>query len=78
MDLKLYLKDRCKLVDNALERLLPPDDEQPASLHKSMRYSVFAGGKRVRPILMLAACEAVGGSIDDAMPAACAMEMIHT
>ena len=43
-----------------------------------MRYSVFAGGKRVRPVLMLAACEAVGGTIDKAMPAACAMEMIHT
>jgi geranylgeranyl diphosphate synthase type II len=43
-----------------------------------MRYSVFAGGKRVRPILMLAACEAAGGNIEEAMPAACAMEMIHT
>jgi geranylgeranyl diphosphate synthase, type II len=78
MDLKTYLKDRCKLVDAALERMLPAEDELPVSLHKSMRYSVFAGGKRVRPILMLAACEAVGGDIDLAMPAACAMEMIHT
>ena len=50
----------------------------PLSLHKSMRYSVFAGGKRVRPILLLAACEAAGGDIVRAMPAACAMEMIHT
>ena len=78
MDLKKYLKDRCALVDEALDRYLPSADELPRSLHKSMRYSVFAGGKRVRPILLLAACEAVGGDIDRAMPAACAMEMIHT
>ncbi|WP_243371255.1 polyprenyl synthetase family protein [Geotalea sp. SG265] len=78
MDLKSYLKERCKLVDDALDRFLPPAEDLPASLHKSMRYSVFAGGKRIRPILMLAACEAVGGDILQAMPAACSMEMIHT
>jgi geranylgeranyl diphosphate synthase type II len=78
MDLKKYLKERCTLVDEALDRYLPPADELPRSLHKSMRYSVFAGGKRVRPILLLAACDAVGGDIGNAMPAACAMEMIHT
>ena len=78
MDLKAYLKERCTLVDEALDRFLPKADELPFSLHKSMRYSVFAGGKRIRPILMLAACEAVGGDIFLAMPAACAMEMIHT
>jgi geranylgeranyl diphosphate synthase, type II len=78
MDLKTYLKERCQLVDEALQRFLPREDDLPTSLHRSMRYSVFAGGKRVRPILMLAACEAVGGRIDQAMPAACAMEMIHT
>ncbi|HEY6839125.1 MAG TPA: farnesyl diphosphate synthase [Geobacteraceae bacterium] len=78
MDLKNYLKERCQLVDEALDRYLPAADEMPVSLHKSMRYSVFAGGKRVRPILMLAACEAVGGKPELAMPAACAMEMIHT
>jgi geranylgeranyl diphosphate synthase, type II len=78
MDLKTYLKDRCSLVDGALDRVLPKADDLPVSLHKSMRYSVFAGGKRIRPILMLAACETVGGSISRAMPAACAMEMIHT
>jgi len=78
MDLKKYLKDRCLLVDEALERFLPPADELPVSLHKAMRYSVFAGGKRVRPILLLGACEAVGGDLNLAMPAACAMEMIHT
>ncbi|WP_298270531.1 polyprenyl synthetase family protein [Geobacter sp.] len=78
MELKSYLKERCALVDETLERYLPAEDELPSSIHRSMRYSVFAGGKRVRPILMLAACEAVGGAIADAMPAACAMEMIHT
>lgn len=78
MDLKSYLKERCQLVDDALDRFLPLADDLPASLHKSMRYSIFAGGKRIRPILMLAACEAVGGNISQAMPAACAMEMIHT
>jgi len=78
MDLKKYLKERCTLVDEALDRYLPPADELPQSIHKSMRYSVFAGGKRVRPILLLAACDAVGGDIGNAMPAACAMEMIHT
>ncbi len=78
MNLKRYLKERCQLVDDALEKYLSGENELPFSLHKAMRYSVFAGGKRVRPILMLAACEAVGGNIEQAMPAACAMEMIHT
>jgi len=78
MDLKEYLKKRCEIVDKALDQVLPKGDELPSSLHSSMRYSVFAGGKRVRPILMLAACEAVGGNPAAAMPAACAMEMIHT
>jgi geranylgeranyl diphosphate synthase, type II len=78
MDLKNYLKERCTLVDEALARYLPSEDDLPRSLHKSMRYSVFAGGKRVRPILLLAACETAGGDIGRAMPAACAMEMIHT
>lgn len=78
MDLKHYLKERCAMIDQALETCLPPEDELPFSLHRAMRYSVFAGGKRIRPILMLAACEAVGGTLDQAMPAACAMEMIHT
>lgn len=78
MDLKAYLKERIALVDEALEECLPQESERPESLHKAMRYSIFAGGKRVRPILMLAACEAVGGDIRQAMSAACAMEMIHT
>jgi len=78
MDLKVYLKEQCALVDAALDRYLPGETELPHSVHKAMRYSVFAGGKRVRPILMLAACQAVGGDTGRAIPAACAMEMIHT
>ncbi len=78
MDLKTYLKQQCTRVDAALDSYLPKECELPHSLHKAMRYSIFAGGKRVRPILMLAACEAVGGDTAQAIPAACAMEMIHT
>jgi geranylgeranyl diphosphate synthase, type II len=78
MALKLYLKEQCARIDEALDHFLPKETELPHSLHKAMRYSVFAGGKRVRPILLLAACEAVGGETRCAVPAACAMEMIHT
>jgi geranylgeranyl diphosphate synthase type II len=78
MDLKSYLKERCQLVDAELERVLPRENELPFSLHKAMRYSTFAGGKRIRPVLLLAACEAVGGDIAAAVTAGAAMEMIHT
>jgi len=78
MDLKQYLKERQAMVDRALESYLPAADVMPATLHKAMRYSVFAGGKRVRPVLVLAACEAAGGEPQRALPAACALEMIHT
>lgn len=78
MDLPIYLKQRVALVDDALDRWLPAESELPQRIHQAMRYSVFAGGKRVRPILALAGCEAVGGSIQSALPAACALELIHT
>lgn len=78
MDLKSYLKERQERIDRALDACLPGEDLLPAHLHRAMRYSVFAGGKRLRPILLLAACEAVGGEVEEAIPAACAMEMIHT
>ena len=65
-------------VDDRLDAWLPRTDEAPARLHESMRYSVFAGGKRVRPILVILACRAVGGADEAAMPAACAIECIHT
>ena len=78
MDLKSYFDHRISQVDKALEVVLPGESTLPASLHKAMRYSIFAGGKRIRPILMIAACEAVGGDPARVMSAACAMEMIHT
>ena len=78
MDLKDYLQKRSALVDQGLARWLPGEDVLPRSLHHAMRYSVFAGGKRLRPILMIAACEAVGGHARQVLHAACAMEMIHT
>ncbi len=78
MDVKNYLSQRLTLIDGALERHLPPEDVLPATLHRAMRYSIFAGGKRIRPVLMMAACEAVGGEPERVLPAACAMEMIHT
>ena len=65
-------------IEEALDRLLPLDGAHPTSIHKAMRYSLFAGGKRLRPILTLAAAEACGGKIDTALPLACAMECIHT
>ncbi len=76
--LQAYLQERIQLVESALDRFLPGVDILPASLHDAMRYSVFAGGKRIRPILMMAACEAVGGSPQQVLPAACAIEMIHS
>ncbi len=78
MELVAYLKDRVAMVDRALERWLPAGTLLPQSLHQAMRYSVFAGGKRLRPVLMIAAAEAVGGNAKQVLHAACAMEMIHT
>ncbi len=78
LDLKTYLSRRAQLVEEALERLLPPEDEFPAGLYRAMRYSIFAGGKRLRPVLVLASAEAVGGSLHDAMNTACAFECVHT
>src|ERR1700704_7163144 len=78
MNLKRYLADRQKQVDRALDRFLPKASVPPATLHRAMRYSLFAGGKRLRPILCLAAAEACSGSTDNALPLACALECIHT
>jgi geranylgeranyl diphosphate synthase type II len=72
------MTERRRQVDEALERWLPQQEDHPPVIHEAMRYSVFAGGKRLRPILALLACEAVGGNAEDAMPAAAALEMIHT
>ena len=78
MDLKAYLVVRRKQIDRALDRYLPKADVRPPTIHKAMRYSLFAGGKRLRPILCLAAAEAGGGKIENALPLACALECIHT
>ncbi|HYJ05865.1 MAG TPA: farnesyl diphosphate synthase [Chthoniobacterales bacterium] len=78
MELKRYLVARQKEVDRALDRFLPKATVRPATIHKAMRYSLFAGGKRLRPILCLAAAEACGDKTSAALPLACAVECIHT
>ena len=78
MELKRYIAARQKEVDDALDRFLPKASTPPATIHKAMRYSLFAGGKRLRPVLCLAAAEACGGQISAALPLACALECIHT
>jgi geranylgeranyl diphosphate synthase, type II len=78
MDLKAYLADRAALVDAAMDAYLPPAKERPSTIHEAMRYAVFAGGKRLRPVLCLAAAEACGGETADALAPACAVELMHT
>jgi geranylgeranyl diphosphate synthase type II len=77
-DLAAYLAERRRLVDAALEQVLPPDDAPPPTVHRAKRYSVMAGGKRLRPILVIAGAEAGGAGADVVMPTACALELIHT
>ena len=73
-----YLVRRAAEVNEWLDRLVPSETTPPEQLHRAMRYSLLAGGKRLRPVLVLAAGEAFGADTDDLMPAACAIEMIHT
>src|SRR5258706_8488850 len=77
-DLKRYLETRTDAVNRALDEFLPKASAKPATIHKAMRYSLFAGGKRMRPALCLAAAAACGGNEAEAMPLACAVECIHT
>jgi geranylgeranyl diphosphate synthase type II len=77
-DLQRYLDRRTAAVDKALGRLLPPAGAKPSTIHRAMRYSIFAGGKRMRPALCLAAAEACGGKLEDVLPLACAVECVHT
>ncbi len=77
-DLDAFLKASSDAVNRALHRFLPKAATKPAALHEAMRYSLFAGGKRLRPALCLAAAESCGGSWESAMPLACAVECIHT
>lgn len=77
-DLKSYFKECQSLINKSLEALLPRKEIFPAKIHEAMHYSLFAGGKRVRPILCMAASEACGGERNTVIPIACALEMIHT
>ena len=76
--LESFLADKTAAVNRSLDRFLPPATTRPATIHKAMRYSLFAGGKRIRPALCLAAAAACGGRDDAALPLACAVECIHT
>ena len=77
-NLSKYMRNRGQKVDQALDKYLPSSKTKPATIHQAMRYSLFAGGKRIRPILTIAAAEACGGSFSHAKPLACAVECIHT
>ena len=77
-DLQSYLESRTQFINKGLDRFLPKETVKPATIHKAMRYSLFAGGKRMRPALTLAAATACGGTEAAAMPLACAVECIHT
>src|SRR3984957_15693979 len=82
MTLAEYMAAQQKAVDAALDRWVPPKDENPATIHKAMRYSLFAGGKRIRPLLAIAAAEVVSEAperqVTGIESAACALELIHT
>jgi geranylgeranyl diphosphate synthase type II len=73
------LESGCLRTDEALERLLPPDSQEPASIHRAMRHSIFAGGKRLRPILAMEAARLIVGSLPEGIEElGCALEMLHT
>ena len=76
-DLKIYLQKKSRMVNGALEKMLQ-SAQRDETIGKAMNYSLMAGGKRIRPALCLAASEAVGGNPEDALTAACALEMVHT
>ncbi|MGN0828885.1 MAG: polyprenyl synthetase family protein [Akkermansia sp.] len=78
MDIKALVADCAAKVEARLDALLPGEDVAPTTLHKAMRYSLFAGGKRIRPLLCLQAAKACGGSEEAALNAACALEVLHT
>ena len=77
-DLSAYLKERITRVDEYLTGIIDSVDDTSGALGRAMRYSIFAGGKRLRPMFAIAASEAVGGSLEQVLPAACALELIHT
>ncbi|TCP52854.1 geranylgeranyl diphosphate synthase type II [Tumebacillus sp. BK434] len=77
-DLKLYLHTMSERIEQAMDLLVPPKAQYPEALYHAMRYSLFAGGKRLRPVLTLATVEALGGDVEAALPVAVTLEMIHT
>jgi geranylgeranyl pyrophosphate synthase len=76
--IEAVLAEHGRLVEDALDRYLPPEDAPPVEVHRAMRYSVFAGGKRLRPILVIAGAEVAGAPPEQVLPSACAVELIHT
>src|SRR4051812_22342470 len=78
MTLTDYLRSHRALVDKTLDRHLPPEETPPATIHKAMRYAVLGGGKRIRPILAIAAAEACGADFEPLLVPICALELIHT
>lgn len=78
MNLSEYLPSRRALVDRALDATLPPASTPPAVIHEAMRYAVLGGGKRIRPILAIAAAEACGANVGTLLVPLCALELIHT
>ena len=77
MTIQEYFSEKKQLIDTALEQYLPGENEYPQTIHKAMRYAVLGDGKRIRPILAIASCEACEDSIEELLPVACGIEMIH-
>ncbi|MCX5688114.1 MAG: polyprenyl synthetase family protein [Candidatus Omnitrophica bacterium] len=78
MDIEKYIVDKKNIIDKTLDKYLPKSSLKPQVIHRAMRYSVFPGGKRIRPIFTIAGFEACGGKGDSAMPVACGIELIHS
>ena len=78
MTIEEYIAHQQQRVEAALDRVAPPQSQEPATIHRAMRYSLFAGGKRIRPLLAMAAAEAVGDADRGIESAACSLELIHT
>src|ERR1700744_4809705 len=78
MTLKEFFSDQQRLIDAALDRFPPPESQHPATIHRAMRYSLFAGGKRIRPVLCIEAASAISDDAAGVVSCACALELIHT
>jgi len=78
MNFEKYLHHKKNIIDKSLDEFLPPEEKSPSIIHKAMRYSVFSGGKRLRPILTLATAELLGKEIEKVINVACGIELIHT